>query len=130
KVRELVQNDSLAAGLPDDGKPFRDGGTGATAYADAVATIQALVLDKLADYNNTICTWNPTNQNVGHLFTKQAIPMAWDFPETSPLHGGLSFAALAVGVAKSIEPLPASQCGEAFQHDCGVARPSDRSPVI
>ena len=37
EARERVKRDALAAGLPDDGKPRRDGGTGATAYADAVA---------------------------------------------------------------------------------------------
>ena len=37
EARERVQRDALAAGLPDDGKPLRDGGTGATAYAEAVA---------------------------------------------------------------------------------------------
>ena len=36
EARERVKRDALAAGLPDDGKPLRDGGTGATAYADAV----------------------------------------------------------------------------------------------
>ena len=37
EARERVKRDALAAGLPDDGKPLRDGGTGATAYAEAVA---------------------------------------------------------------------------------------------
>jgi len=130
EARERVKSDALQAGLPDDLKPLRDGGTGATAYGDAVATIEALALDKLADYNNTICTWNPTNQNVGHLFTKQAVPMAWDFPETTPLHGGLSFAALADGLARSIEPLPTLLGGKSFQHDCAAVLSLDREPVI
>ena len=37
EAREQVKRDALAAGLPDDGKTLRDGGTGATAYAEAVA---------------------------------------------------------------------------------------------
>ena len=37
EAREQVRRDALAAGLPDDGKPLDAGGTGATAYADAVA---------------------------------------------------------------------------------------------
>ena len=41
EARERVQRDALAAGLPDDGKPLDDGGTGATAYADAVAVYLA-----------------------------------------------------------------------------------------
>ncbi len=42
EARERVQRDALAAGLPDDGKPLRDGGTGATAYADAVGVVPGL----------------------------------------------------------------------------------------
>ena len=37
EARERVKRDALAAGLPDDGKRLAAGGTGATAYADAVA---------------------------------------------------------------------------------------------
>jgi hypothetical protein len=36
EARERVHRDAIAAGLPDDKKPLRDGGTGATAYADSV----------------------------------------------------------------------------------------------
>ena len=36
EARERVKHDAIAAGLSDDPKPLRDGGTGATAYAEAV----------------------------------------------------------------------------------------------
>ena len=39
EAREQVQRDALAAGVPDDGKALRDGGTGVTAYAEAVGCI-------------------------------------------------------------------------------------------
>ena len=49
EAREHIRRDALAAGLPDlptgqagDPKPLRDGGTGATAYADAVGCIWRL----------------------------------------------------------------------------------------
>src|SRR5262249_15327098 len=95
---DKIRVDATAAGFTDDAISFRDGGSGATAYTEAVAVLLALALDKLADYNNAICTWNPTNQNIGHLFTKQAIPMSWDFAETTPLDGGLSYAEIAAGI--------------------------------
>ena len=41
EAREQVQRDALAAGLPDDAKPLRDGGTGAAAYAEAVGVYLA-----------------------------------------------------------------------------------------
>ena len=61
EARERVQRDALAAGLPDDGKPLRDGGTGATAYAEAVAVYLGVrASSKLADYGNIdLCTWEP-----------------------------------------------------------------------
>ena len=44
EARERVKLDTLTAGLPDDGKRSADGGTGATAYADAVAVYLAFAL--------------------------------------------------------------------------------------
>jgi len=120
-VTEMVSNvrrDAIEAGITEDKTGLALGGCGAQAYAEAIALIEALAIDKLADYNNTLCTWNPTNQNVSHLFTKQAIPMSWDFCEASPLFGGLSFEALVDGIARAIEVLPSSKPGKAFMHDC------------
>ena len=120
EARERICADAMASGMPDDDTPLRDGGSGATAYAEAVAVYLAMGLDKLADYGNTICTWNPTNQNVGHLFTKQAIPMSWDFAEASPLSGGLCYSAIAETVAAPLYRLqPTSTvCGHSSQKDC------------
>ena len=36
-----------AAGLTDDGQPLRDGGTGATAYAEAVAVYLAFAISQV-----------------------------------------------------------------------------------
>src|SRR5439155_4679250 len=41
EARERVKRDALAANQPDDGKPLATGGTGATAYADALAVYLA-----------------------------------------------------------------------------------------
>jgi putative DNA methylase len=119
EVHERVKRDAAVV-MPGEDQSLNDGGRGAMAYGDAVAVLVALCVDKVADYNNTICMWNPTNENVGHLFTKQVIAMTWDFVESSPLHGGLSFEIIARGVAKSIEMLPAATPGWAIQADaCG-----------
>lgn len=91
-----------------------------TEYANSISVYMALLIDKLADYNNSICTWNPTNENIGHLFTKQAIPMAWDFPEASPIAGGLSIDSISEGIAKAILPLPASGLGIVCQGDAAT----------
>jgi putative DNA methylase len=82
---ELVKRNALAAGLPDDGKPLRDGGTGATAYAEAVSAYLGCALSRLASYSNTICHWNMKGGSVAQIFSRQAVPMSWDFIEVSLL---------------------------------------------
>ena len=49
EAREHVQRDAVAAAIPDDGVPLREGGAGATAYAEAVAVYLAVALSRLAD---------------------------------------------------------------------------------
>ena len=130
EISEKVRLDALEAGMQGDEKGLATGGNGALAYAEAVALFEALAIDKLADYNNMICTWNPTNQNVSHLFTKQAIPMSWDFCEASPIQGGLSFDALTEGLSRTVEMLPASSLSTAFMHDCSTDLQTEALRII
>ena len=74
------------AGLPDDGRPLRDGGAGAVAYADAVALYLAFAQSKACDRNTSLCRWEQRDKLVG-TFSRQALPMVWDFAETNPLAG-------------------------------------------
>ncbi len=86
EARERIRRDALAAGLPDDPKPLRDGGTGATAYADAVGVYLAFAVDKSSVYWSSLCPWlnQPKNEIVGNTFGRQALPMMWDFAEANP----------------------------------------------
>ena len=49
EAREQVRRDALAAGVSDDGKALRDGGAGATAYAEAVGVYLAFAYKQAAD---------------------------------------------------------------------------------
>jgi putative DNA methylase len=51
----------------------------------ATQTILALGVSRIADIANSLCTWKPSMTQAIHLFARQAIPMTWDFAETSPL---------------------------------------------
>ena len=56
EARARVERDAIVAGLHDDSTPLRDGGTGATAYAEAVAVYLANRCRKTSDYwINAIC---------------------------------------------------------------------------
>ena len=74
-IPEIIDSDAKAAGLSDD----------ASAYTVTVTTFLALALDRCADFNNNLCTWNASNQKIMHLFGRQAIPMVWDFAEANIL---------------------------------------------
>ncbi|HOG04170.1 MAG TPA: hypothetical protein PLL14_09320, partial [Accumulibacter sp.] len=86
EARERVKLNAIAAGLPDDGKALDKVGTGATAYADAVGVYLGFGVSKSADYWSSICTWrsDPKNLGVGDVFSRQAVPMAWDYAEGNP----------------------------------------------
>jgi adenine-specific DNA methylase len=49
----------------------------------AVQTCLALALSRLADRTCSLCTWRPQadQEKVEHVFTRQALPMTWDFAE-------------------------------------------------
>ncbi len=84
QCRAQVLQDAQAAGLPDDGVSLNEGGRGATAYADAVATYMALAVDKLSDYGSALCSWHVSGEKMRNTFARQALPMVWDFAEANP----------------------------------------------
>jgi putative DNA methylase len=118
EAMQQVRRDALQAGLTDDPKPLREGGKGATAYAEAVAVYLAFALDRCADFSNSTTRWVAGNQKVMNLFGKQSIAMTWDFPEAAILHetvGG--FAPAARFISDCIEKLPQIGRGSSRQAD-------------
>ena len=103
EARSKVLEDALAAGIPA-GERLEDGGSGAEAYADAVATYLAFALDKLADLNNSLVGWEPKAQCPRHLFGRQSIPMVWDYAEANPLSNSSgSFNTIIQGISKAMK---------------------------
>jgi adenine-specific DNA methylase len=47
----------------------------------AIREILALALSRFADISNASCRWENTKTQVRNLFTRQAIPIVWDFAE-------------------------------------------------
>jgi len=55
--------------------------------ARAVVTFLGAILDRLADFNSSLCVFNYTGgRGVVHTFGRQAVPMVWDFAETDPFN--------------------------------------------
>lgn len=55
--------------------------------ATAITTYLGLMVDRLADYNSTICHWHNTRELIGNTYARQALPMMWDFVEVNPFGG-------------------------------------------
>jgi len=53
-------------------------------YTKAVIGYLGIQLDRLADYNSTLCLWHNTKELIAHTFGRQALSMAWDFIEVNP----------------------------------------------
>src|SRR5207249_48142 len=119
-ARERVRCDALAAGLSNDGLGFAASGTGATAYADAVATYLGLGVSRSSDYWSNLCIWrsDPKNLGVGHVFSKQTLSMVWDFAEGNPFSDSSGNWTMNLDwVAKVVATSGAFTGGHALQRD-------------
>jgi putative DNA methylase len=56
-------------------------------FAKAVATYLALALDMMAAFCNTLARWENTSEAIKQLFSRQALPMLWDYAELHPFSG-------------------------------------------
>ena len=93
---ERVKRDALAAGMADNGLGLDAGGTGATAYADAVGVYLAFALSKAADRNSSPLQsgkarwiemrayfWAPSTPNGVGLRRDKSIRRSWRRFETA-----------------------------------------------
>lgn len=85
ELREKVRQDAITAGIPDDGQGLDSGGTGATAYGEALAVYLACVLDRMVYYGSSLTTWLPKDSALRDCMPRQALSMVWDFAEGNPL---------------------------------------------
>ena len=125
EAQAKATQDALASGMQDDGRGLDEGGCGATAYGQAVGVYLAFIVDKLADYHSSICSWNALRDNIRNTFARQAIPMTWDYAEANPFssYSGC-FDNMLEWVFKSLLEFPATITGTAIQQDaqtdCGL----------
>jgi putative DNA methylase len=112
QARERVKKDAIRAGMSDDGVSIEAGGSGATAYAEALALFLGLAVSRSANSINSLVIWSQGREQSVNLFSRQAIPMAWDFPEVSPFAGAAGdFGVTTTSMARSIENVSARRVG-------------------
>ena len=103
EATDRVRRDAITAGLSDDERPLRDGGVSATAYAEAVGVYLGLSVSRTANTINAHAVWSKSRNQSVNLFSRQAIPMTWDFPEVNPFSGAAGdFGTTTVSLSKTI----------------------------
>ena len=109
EAREIAKRDALIAGFDDSPSGIDAGGTGAAAYADAIAIYLAFAISKVANVGSTITSWMNDRGAFRETFARQAIPMVWDYAEANPFAnaGGSLGTALEKG-AMAIHTFPAT----------------------
>lgn len=111
---QAIASDAVAAGLSK---------SDAESYGVAVTTFLGLAIDRLADFNCGFSTWKPSGEQQMHLFTRQTIPMTWDFAEANVFAQRAICWHTAVNLcADAVETLPAGipLVGKATQFDAAV----------
>ena len=101
-------------------------------YANAICTYLALAIGRVANGSCGFTVWNAPGEKIEGVFSRQAIPMAWDFPEVNLFSSSTkNWLDLVGAISKVVERLPADvNVGEAHQADASTTIYADSGPVI
>jgi putative DNA methylase len=119
EVRKTVESDARNADIADPEQ-----------YAADIATYLSFAVSKLADWSSSICSWIPQIEGLTHTFSKQAIPMTWDFTEVNVFSSSAgNFLNHVEWVAATPEALVPNRPGTAGQ-SASTAVMFDRTSVV
>lgn len=145
KVLEYIRQNPVAAGLcreaeewrfgsayrgeekrarrprSQDDVPLVSGGTGATAYAEAVGVYLGLGISRLANRSATLNFWDTKGENVQQVFARQALPMTWDFVESNAFSDSTgNFVGQLSYLINAVLAFPQQGCGNVLQSDAAT----------
>jgi adenine-specific DNA methylase len=92
--------------------------------SEAVRLLLGIAINKTADLGNSLAPWKPDAECPVHLFARQALPMAWDFCESTPVSEASGSFESAFGrtadalesVSDSLSPRAQVQPADAAEH--------------
>ena len=126
------EGEGKRAGRPrsQDEIPLDAGGTGAQAYADAVAVYLGLAVSKMSDAQSSLCRWKSSMDQSIATFGRQALPMVWDYSEANAFGemAGDPLVSLK-NMMRVVDQLPALLAGHVVQADAQSQTLSDDSVV-
>ena len=129
-AKEKAIADAHAAGWEDDGRGLAAGGTGATAYGEAIAVYLTFAIDKMTNLLSSITSWMGDRGAFREVFARQAIPMSWDYAEANVFSdSGGNFSTPLEKIVEVICHLVDGGKGFVFQSDAQSQQLSSRKVV-
>lgn len=88
-------------------------------YGHAICIYLAMAVSRATDYWGTGAIWEPKGSFIAHVFTRNALPMTWDFPEANPFSdsSGNWKKTCVEWIARYLETASGSAPGFALQRD-------------
>ena len=130
EVMERVERDATNGKPPDGGRSLRDGGARAESYVEAVGIYLALGVSRSSSMWSSNCWWQPSGGFIAQVFTRQAIPMVWDFGEVNTFSDATGNWTSAIDwIARTIETFPARHDGTATLEDAQTQNMSGNKMV-
>lgn len=116
EIQREAENDAIDAGMSPEM---------ARRYSEAVSVYLAFVVDKMTDYHSSICSWHNSGEKMRNTFSRQAIPMVWNYAEGNPFSDSSgNFMSMLEWITENIERFPCGHVGEVSQSDarkdCGL----------
>ncbi len=87
EAREKVKQDALKTKTSDKDLTLHEREITLTAYADAIATYLGLAVSRTANTLCSLAVWSQSREQTVNVFSRQTLPMNWDFPEVNPFSG-------------------------------------------
>ena len=100
EAHDRVQKDAIDAGMAADE---------AKDYAKAISLYLSFGVSRMTNSLNALNRWEPSREQSLTLFSRQAIPMVWDFAEATPFSGAAGDFMVSVNsLCKALQKLPAT----------------------
>ena len=82
-LKEKIMADAKDIHELKDTKPLDSFGKGSLAYAESICVYLSFVIDKLADYHSSICSWHNSREQMRNTFGLTGMSMSWDYTEAN-----------------------------------------------
>ena len=101
-------------------------------HVDAIHTYLSVAIGKTAESGCSFTWWQNQGDKIPTVFSRQAIPMMWDFAEANPFSNTTQNWMYQIeGIAKVIEKLPVSaNSGTVYQADATTTKPAEKSVIV